>query len=160
MDYEYQAQLEEELRAARRLLHGDKMIAAKAGMYCDPAVLLRIEDREKQIAQIEERLGIRQPVPTYRAPSRREYVAPTRPRYEPAPELARQRGDDTAHHVKMLGIHRSNLAHYVRQARAYGGTDLAPPITQHGIEEARQGIAREKRVLRAAGVAVDDFADE
>lgn len=158
MDYEYQAQLEEELRTARRLLHGDKMIAALAGMYCDPSVLMRIEDREKEIAQLEGRLGIRQPEPVYRTPPRREYVAPAR--YEPAPELARQRGADTAHHVKMLGIHRANLAHYVRQARAYGNPDLAPPITQHGITEARAGIAKEKRALRGMGVAVDDFADE
>lgn len=159
MDYEYRAQLEEELRMARRLLYGDKMIYAKAGMYCDPSVLIRIEDREKEIAQLEGRLGIRQPEPVYRAPPRREYVAP-RPTYQPEPELSRQRGADTAHHVRMLGIHRTNLAHYVRQARAYGNPDLAPPITQHGITEARAGIRQEKRTLRGMGVAVDDFADE
>lgn len=158
MDREHQNQLEEQLRVARRLYHHDKMIQARSGISCDPSVLMRIEDREKEIAQLEARLGIRQPEPPP-PPRRREYVAPA-PRYRPEPELERQRNDDTAHHVKLLGIHRKNLAHYIQQARAFGGIDFAPPVARHGIEEARQGIAKEKHTLRGMGVPVDDFEGE
>lgn len=154
LDYEHQAQLEEQLRVARRLYHHDKMIQARQGSYCDPSILIRIEDREAEIAQLEARLGIRQPPPP---PRRRQEYMPPRPTYRPEPDLERQRNDDTAHHVKLLGIHRANLAHYIQQARAFGGIDFAPPVARHGIEESRAGIAKEKRSLRAAGVRVEDF---
>ena len=154
MDEEYRKQLQEQLRMLRRLDHADQMTLARCGYGADPSVHIRVEDRRKEIAQIEAQLGVERP----QLAPRQEYVA--REPYRPAPALERQRGDDTAYHVTLLGIHRSNLAHYTAQARRYGGVELAPPITQHGITEAREGIVREKRILRAAGVAVDNFADE
>lgn len=147
--------LEEQLATARRLWHHDKMIQARQGISCDPAVLMRIEDREKEIAGLERQLGIAQP-PVYQEPRRREYA----PRYRPEPDLERQRGADTAHHVELLRIHRQNLSHYTQQARAFGGVQFAPPICSHGIQEAKAGIAKEKRTLRAAGIRVDDFEGE
>lgn len=158
MDKEYQDQLEERLRMERRLLHHDIMIRARYGISTEPAVLMRIEDREKEVRRLESLLGIAQPA--YQEPPRRqEYVAPP-PRYRPEPDLAQQRGVDTQHHVKLLGIHRANLSHYTEQARAFGGVQFAPPIARHGIAEAKAGIAQEKRTLRGLGVAVEDFEGE
>ena len=154
MDEEYRAQLEEQLRVERRLLHHDKMNQARMGINCDSSVLMRIEDREQVIAGLEAQLGIERPAPRV---SRQEYRESPRPRYQPAPDLAQQHDADVRHQVKMLGIFRANLAHYQQQARAYGGIDYAPTITQHGIREAMEGITRAKRILRGYGIQVDDL---
>lgn len=159
MDEEYRAQLTEQLRALRRLQHADKLALAKTGMYADPSLTIRIEDREKEIAQIEARLGIEHPQP---APRR----APT---YEPQPAPRREfdmditrrqegaRQDDINHQMTLLEIHRRNLAHYRAQAKDHGGINLAPPITRNGMNEARRNIARIKSVLEGLGVVINDL---
>lgn len=58
------------------------------------------------------------------------------------------------HQRDLLTIYRRNLAHYQRQADAYGGLEFAPPITRHGINEANARIAEIEARLRAAGVEV------
>jgi hypothetical protein len=150
MDHEYQAQLEEQLRVERRLLHHDIMKRAQYGISTDPSVLMRIEDREKEIARLEARLGIAQPVYQARPEPRRAY--------RPEPDLRQQHSVDVQHHVKLLGIHRANLGHLKEQLRQLGA--YAPPYVRTSIQEAQQGIAKEKRTLREAGVAVEDFEGE
>ena len=158
MDEEYKTQLTEQLRALRRLQHGDEMTQTRYGISCEPSILMRIEDRAKEIRAIEARLGIEWPAPP--AVERRYEPAP-RPRQDHEAQIARRqeraRQNDVAHEMNLLETHRANMAHYRRQARAYGGTDLAPPITQHGINEARVGIAHAKRALDQLGVAIDNL---
>jgi hypothetical protein len=157
LDPEYRAQLEEQLRELRQIHHYDELHAAQRGISTEPYILIRMKQRAEQIAQIKALLGMADAPPP---PRRQEYVAPARPAYRPEPDLRAQRGADVQHHVKMLGIHRGNLAHYTEQARAFGGVRFAPPVTRHGIEEAKEGVAREKRTLRGLGVSVDDFEGE
>lgn len=155
MDDEYRAQLTEQLRALRRLQHTDQMMLARMGISADPSITLRVEDREREIAQIESRLGIQHPMPT------RQLEPEPQPRrvYEQqvAQRQERARQADVDHHMKLLATHRANLAHYRAQAKAFGGIDLAPPITRHGMNEARAGIAQAKRNLEALGVTIDNL---
>jgi nucleoside phosphorylase len=63
--------------------------------------------------------------------------------------------DEIAQQLKLLGIHRSTLAHYLNQ-RGILGEAFAPPVVAHGINEARTQIRRIKAALRSWGVAVED----
>jgi len=58
---------------------------------------------------------------------------------------------EIAHLRNMLKIHRRNRAHYLMQAKAYGGIDLAPPITRYGLEEADREIAQLVKKLKEYG---------
>lgn len=51
------------------------------------------------------------------------------------------------HLMRLLKIHRANLAHYERQAEMYGGIDYAPPIARYGINHERDEIARIERQI-------------
>lgn len=157
MDEAYKMQLIEQLSVERRLLAADKMTRAKYGISCDPAIIIRIEDREREIAILETRLGI-----TWRAPVRREIdEPPPQPRqqfeWQIAAQQKRARQQDIEHQMTLLRTHRANLAHYRSQARAFGGIELAPPITRHGLNEGRDGISRCKDALRQLSVAIDDL---
>lgn len=156
LEQEYQDQLRELLRAKRRELHGYEMKLAKMGLYADPSIEITAEDLRKECRALEQQLGIAQPAP-----------APYTPRYSPAPipaedfarqmaaQQERQRQQEAAHHMTLLTTYRRNMAHWRAQAKAYGGIDLAPPVTRHGMNDARQGIADAKRALERLGVAVD-----
>lgn len=160
MDEEYRQQLTEQLQALRRLQHRDEMTRASYGMNADTSLIIRIEDREKEIRAIEARLGITWPQP-----------AP-RPRYETPPEpepvfhqrmvsqqqQARQR--DIEHQLTLLQAHRHNLAHYRGQAQLFGGTRMAPPYVGYGIQEAVEKIAKCKEALRSYGEEVTDLAGD
>lgn len=52
------------------------------------------------------------------------------------------------HLLRMLRIHRANLAHYERQAEMHGGVDNAPPVVRHSISHERSEIARIEREYR------------
>lgn len=47
--------------------------------------------------------------------------------------------------MRLLTIHRTNLAHYERQAKMHGGIDYAPPVVRHSIDHERSEIARLER---------------
>lgn len=155
MDDEYRAQVTEQLRALRRLQHADQMTLARMGISADPSITLRVQDRQQKIAQIEARLGIQHPVPVPR-PEPEPIPTPRRVYEEQiAQRQERARQADIDHHMRLLATHRGTLAHYRAQAKYHGGIDLAPPITRHGMNEARAGINQAKRNLEALGVAID-----
>lgn len=56
----------------------------------------------------------------------------------------------------LLATYRQTLAHLTRQAAFYGGEPFAPPVTAHGLAEARANIARIKAELRMRGRIVAD----
>src|SRR5215213_8831955 len=68
--------------------------------------------------------------------------------------------EDIKHAHKLLAIARQNLAHGLVQAAAYGGLALSPPVTSHGIREARAQITDLKARLRAWNVVVEDMPDD
>jgi hypothetical protein len=68
--------------------------------------------------------------------------------------------DDIRHQQSLLATHRQTLSHYLRQAAAFGGIDLAPPATSNGIRSTRAEIQRIKGILRGWGVARDDQPDD
>ncbi len=51
------------------------------------------------------------------------------------------------HLMRLLTIHRANLAHLERQAELHGGVDRAPPIVRHSINHERDEIARIERQI-------------
>ena len=160
MDEEYRAQLTEQLHMVRRLQNADKLARATYGISADPSLIIRIEDREQEIADLEARLGIRHPAPA-RAVERERYTPPPTPQWQHAEQIAqrqeRARQGDIDHQMPLLKTYRSNLAHYRTQARSFGGIELAPPITRHGMNEARDGIIRTKHALEAQGVVIDNL---
>lgn len=160
MDEEYRQQLIEQLRMARKLLHYDMMTRARYGISCEPSVLIRIEEREQEISDLEARLGIAQPTSVYRQPAAPAPLPRAVHQQQVARAFGAQSQADVEHHVNLLGIHRQNLRLYREQARRYGDPVLAPPVTQHGIREAQEGIAHQKHVLRGMGVEVQNFEGE
>lgn len=158
MDEEYRSQLTEQLRALRRLQHQDRLALARAGFSADPSIVIRAEDRQKEIDQIEAQLGIEQPQPT---PSPRPTYSPPIPRREFEAGIAQrqesERQRDINHQMTLLQTHRRNLAHWRAQAKDHGGISLAPLITHNGMIAERDGIARTKAALAALGVAVEDL---
>lgn len=162
MDNEYRSQLEERLRVLRRLQHADKMTEAKSGINADPSLVIRIEDRAKEIVQIEAELGIERPAAQQAPPAYRRIEPLPTPifRERVVSQHTRQRQDDIEHQINLLGIHRRTLAHFRAQAKAYGGVDFAPPMTRNGMNEARVEISRIKVILRGYGEQVDDLAGD
>lgn len=51
------------------------------------------------------------------------------------------------HLMRLLTIHRANLAHYEGQAKMHGGVDNAPPIVRYSINHERDEIARLEREI-------------
>jgi hypothetical protein len=68
--------------------------------------------------------------------------------------------EDIAHQQKLLEIHRRNLALYLEQRSAQGGTAYVLPVVANGIRENRDQIARIKNILRKWGVDVPDLEDD
>lgn len=157
LEQEHREQLTELLRAKRKELHVAEMQLARMGeLYAPVGMIIQRDDLKRECRALEQQLGIERQAP-----------APYTPRYSPAPipaedfarqmaaQQERQRQQEAAHHMTLLTTYRRNLAHWRAQAKAYGGIDLAPPVTRHGMNEARQGIADAKRALERLGVAVD-----
>lgn len=160
MDAEYRAQLEEQLKIQRRLLHAQQMKLARAGFSADPSLEIMAEDLQAEVDDLEAQLGIERYTPPPRRPATRY-----EPRPMPEPEFRARvvgqqthaRQADIDHHFTLLKTYRGNLAHYRTQAKAFGGIELAPPITRHGMNEGRAGIAQAKAALRQLGVEPDDL---
>jgi nucleoside phosphorylase len=68
------------------------------------------------------------------------------------------REDDIAHQLRLLGIHRKTLAHYLGQAATLGM--FTPPYIAYGISQARAEIRRIKSILRGWGTTVEDHPDD
>lgn len=157
----------EELTMKRRALNMIRLDIAKKGISADPYLRIEEEDLVAEIRAIEHELGIAQ-TPTLQ--ERRQRAAPAR--YVPPPvpepvfreriagEQMNARQADITHQMGLLKIHRSNMAHYRAQARAFGGIDLAPPMTRNGMAEQRERIAQIKSTLRGYGVEIDDLAGD
>lgn len=158
MEDEYKEQLREQLKMKRRLLHEREMQLARMGISADPSIIFARDDLKAECAEIEARLGIVHP--QSQSP-RTSYNLPPIPERDFAAEQGQARKSakqaDITHHQTLLRTHRQNLAHYRAQAKAYGGIELAPPITRHGMREGREGITQAKEALRALGVQVDDL---
>src|SRR5262245_12774749 len=60
---------------------------------------------------------------------------------------------------RLLATHRGTLAILLRQ-RAQHTSAHVPPVTEHGIHEAREGIKRIKQTLREWGVPVEEHPDD
>lgn len=67
--------------------------------------------------------------------------------------------EEIAHQQALLKTYRDNLALYLRQ-QAMQGIAYVTPVVVLGIAEARENIARIKRILRENGVDVLDSAND
>jgi hypothetical protein len=74
-------------------------------------------------------------------------------------ELSVADADTVTHHLKLLAIHRRNLANYLEQQRLYGERDT-PPAILNGIATSRQEIQRIKSMLGTWNAPVTDQADD
>jgi hypothetical protein len=152
MDEELRAQLQAELREKRRALSVLEMKLARYGIDAPVGITMDAEDMRKAVAALEAELGIKWPVPAPEPIHRQRYEPPpeSAPVFERrvAEQQTRARQQEIAHQIRLLGIHRLQMAHYREQARYFGGLAAAPPMTRHGMQEAREGIAQIKRVLR------------
>lgn len=156
---------QEELATKRRALNAVRLQLARFGISAPVNLIMDEEDLVKDIRAIEHELGISQ-TPTI---NERRASVPTAPRYQepvtPEPvfqqRIAQQQSSarqaDIQHQFTLLTTHRSNMAHYRAQAKAFGGIDLAPPMTRNGMNEQREGIARCKANIRQLGQPVDDL---
>ncbi|MFL5803278.1 MAG: hypothetical protein ACJ8CR_16255 [Roseiflexaceae bacterium] len=72
-----------------------------------------------------------------------------------ADELATADPQEVTHNLRLLEIHRRNLAQYLQQAQLHGERD-APPMIANGIVEARREITRLKGRLREWNAPVAD----
>jgi hypothetical protein len=66
---------------------------------------------------------------------------------------------EITHSLRLLEIHRRNLAQHLRQAQMHGEREV-PPAISNGIAEARREIATLKRRLRDWGAPVADAAGD
>ena len=147
----------DELADLKRTLHKLRMQQAMYGGFAPVHILNQIEDTEREITRVEHARGIHRPPPapyTPRVPTVDEYKA----QVEARERAAWQQAID--HQMKLLKTYRGNLAHYIRQARAYGNVDLAPPITLHGINESRAGIRAAKNALLDLEIEIADLPDD
>lgn len=62
---------------------------------------------------------------------------------------------EVQHQFVLLAAHRANLKHWRKQAVAYGGYELAPPITKNGTNECVTNIRRIRKTLIDWGYAID-----
>jgi hypothetical protein len=145
--------------------------SAMFGVNTPPEIAMQAEDLAREIRQLQQQLGLGVDGATPLRGERRSEPRPIRTeRYEPLPvpredferqvsaAQERERQRDIKHRLEMLSIHRRNLEHYRKQAHAMGA--FAPPMVQHGIREAQQGISAAKDALRGYGVAVEDLAGD
>lgn len=155
----------EELATKRRALQAVRLQLARFGISAPINLIMDEEDLVKDIRAIERELGIEQ-TPTIQE---RRASVPSTPRYQAQPEpepvfqqrIAQQqtsaRQADIQHQFTLLKTYRANMAHYRAQAKAFGGVDLAPPMTRNGMNEQRSGIQQCKENLRKLGQDVDDL---
>jgi nucleoside phosphorylase len=66
--------------------------------------------------------------------------------------------EEIAHQLKLLGIHRKTLKHYIEQQAILG--NFTPPYITHGIDETRTQIRRIKSILHGWGAPVADLPDD
>jgi nucleoside phosphorylase len=66
--------------------------------------------------------------------------------------------DEIAHQLKLLGIRRKTLKHYIEQQVTLG--NFTPPYVTHGIDETRIQIRRIKSILRGWGATFEDHPDD
>ena len=153
-------QLREQLTLKRTALHHAEMRVARYGMSADPYIIIERDDLLAEVRSLERRLG-REQTPTPQE-IRREYVP--RPRYVEPPQVfqervvgeqIKQRQEEIAHQVKLLGIHRRNLGHVREQLKELGA--YAPPYVRNSVHDAMASIASIKRTLRDMGQNVDDL---
>jgi len=74
-------------------------------------------------------------------------------------ELSIADADTVTHHLKLLSIHRGNLANFLKQQQLYGERDV-PPMILNGIANSRQEIQRIKNMLRTWSAPVTDQTDD
>lgn len=67
--------------------------------------------------------------------------------------------DEIFEQQELLQVYRRTLAHYLKQ-QAILGTAYVPPVTVHGINEAREAIQRIKAVLKSWGGVVENHPDD
>lgn len=151
----------DELRTTRRTLAVlNNQIARHGEMNAPVHMILERQDAEKRIAQLEKMLGIEQPQQPVHQPASRPVVKPTSQpdfnRYIEDSKIEARRSD-IRHQLNLLNIHRATLAHWIAQAKAYGGIELAPPITRNGMNEARRNIVQVKRALDQLGGSYDNL---
>ncbi len=147
----------DELVDLKRTLHKLRMQQAMYGGFAPVSILNQIEDTEREITRVEHARGIYRPPPVPYAP-RVPTVEEHKAMIEIQERAAWQRAID--HQMTLLKTYRGNLAHYIRQARAYGSIDLAPPITLHGINESRAGIRAAKNALLDLEIEIADLPDD
>lgn len=162
LDDEYRAQLTEQLRAQRVILHELEMQIATLGeMHAPVGIIVQRNNAKRTVQDLEQRLGIEQPTPPPQ-PRPRYVSPPPEPAWSfQAQYTARQvseRQRDITHQLNLLDIYRRNLKHYRNQAELMGA--FAPPMVGHGIREAQQGIEKAKAALRSYGQAVEDLAGD
>lgn len=68
--------------------------------------------------------------------------------------------EEIAHQKRLLQIHRSNLAHHLKQLALLGGEAYAPPAITNGLREERANIRRIKDILNRWGEPVADHVDD
>lgn len=61
--------------------------------------------------------------------------------------------------LELLEIYRSSLDYYLDQKALFGASNVPPAIIQ-GINEAKQGIKRVKKVLRKNNIPFEDLPGE
>jgi nucleoside phosphorylase len=66
--------------------------------------------------------------------------------------------EEITHQLKLLGIHRKTLKHYIEQQAILG--NFTPPYVTHGIDETRTQIRRIKSILHGWGAPVADLPDD
>lgn len=160
--------LRQELRTKRRALQETRIQMSRYGIGAPVNLITDEKDLAADVRAIERQLGIEQ-TPTIQE---RRQSAPA-PRYDvptPTPEpvfrerIAGQqtaaRQSDIEHQMKLLAIHRRNMAHYRDQARAFGSIALAPPMTRNGMDEQRDAISRIKQTLHGYGVEIEDLSGD
>ena len=74
-------------------------------------------------------------------------------------ELSIANAEAVTHQLKLLAIHRGNLANFLKQQQLYGERD-APPMILNGIAASRLEIQRIKSLLRTWNAPVNDEPDD
>lgn len=160
LDSEYRAQLIEQRKMKRRILHELEMKKALYGVSAEPNIIIQAENLVREIRSIEIELG-ESPTPT--TAERRATPVPPR-QVEPEPVFQERmtqkqmsaRHADIEHQMTLLNIHRGNLGHLRAQMRELGA--FAPPYVRNGVDEQRAAIVRIKGILRTTyGQTVEDL---
>lgn len=157
-----QDEMQEELRMARRALHGLRLQSAQFGISLPVHLSIQLEDTERQVARLERALGL-----SVTEPRELPQVEPRRPVYVAPPvrdfaaeEAARREGArqaDITHQQNLLSIHRRNMAHLRTTAKAYGEVAFAPMHVQNQLVDVRNSIVDAKRALDQLGGSYDNL---